>query len=57
MFEQQEAGEKQYAALSSKAAQHCQKCGKCEAVCPQHIAVRDDLESVQKELSSPVVIH
>ncbi len=57
MFEQQEAGEKQYAALSSKAAQFCQKCGKCEAVCPQHIAVRDDLESVQKELSSPVVNH
>lgn len=55
MFEQQEAFEKQYAALSSRAAQYCQKCGKCETACPQHIAVRDDLESVKNELSSPVV--
>lgn len=55
MFEQQEAFEKQYAVLSSRAAQYCQKCGKCETACPQHIAVRDDLESVKNELSSPVV--
>lgn len=57
VFDHQETAEKQYAALSSKAAQYCQKCGKCEAACPQHIAVRDDLDSVKKELSSFVVNH
>lgn len=25
-------------------ADECIKCGKCEAVCPQHIAIRDELE-------------
>lgn len=57
VFEHQETAEKQYAALNTKAAQYCQKCGKCEAACPQHIAVRDDLDSVKKELSSFVVNH
>ena len=57
VFEHQKTAEKQYAALNTKAAQYCQKCGKCEAACPQHIAVRDDLDSVKKELSSFVVNH
>ena len=31
---------------------NCVKCGKCEAVCPQKIAIREDLEKVQKEVQA-----
>lgn len=31
-------------------AANCVRCGKCEQVCPQHIAIRDDLARLQKEL-------
>ena len=31
-------------------ADQCIKCGKCETVCPQHIAIRKDLELVQSAL-------
>lgn len=31
-----------------KSATECIKCGKCEAVCPQHIHIRDNLEEVAK---------
>ena len=33
-----------------KRASECIKCGKCEAVCPQHIKIRDCLDTVCKEL-------
>ncbi|MBQ9927921.1 MAG: aldo/keto reductase [Lachnospiraceae bacterium] len=33
-----------------KQAKNCVKCGKCEAVCPQKISIRKDLEKVQKDL-------
>lgn len=33
-------------------ANHCQKCGKCESMCPQHISIRDDLVKVNKDLSN-----
>ena len=33
-----------------KPAKECIKCGKCEAVCPQHIEIRKELEKVAKEL-------
>lgn len=33
-----------------KQAGNCVKCGKCEAICPQKLAVRADLERVQEEL-------
>ncbi len=35
---------------SKKSASECIKCGKCEEVCPQHIAIRDELEKVCAEL-------
>ena len=35
-----------------KRADECIKCGKCEQVCPQHIAIRANLEKVAKELLS-----
>ncbi len=34
----------------SKKASNCVKCGKCEQACPQHIAIREDLARLQKEL-------
>lgn len=33
-----------------KQAKNCVKCGKCEAICPQKLAVRSDLEKVQTDL-------
>ena len=33
-----------------KRANECIKCGKCEAVCPQHIKIRDELERVAETL-------
>ena len=35
-----------------KPANECIKCGKCEQVCPQHIAIRDELEKVSKTILS-----
>jgi uncharacterized protein len=38
--------------LKSKAhnASQCSKCGKCEAHCPQKIAIRDELAKVSKTM-------
>lgn len=33
-----------------KRADECIKCGKCEAVCPQHIKIRENLEKVCENL-------
>ena len=33
-----------------KQAKNCVKCGKCEAVCPQKISIREDLAKAQKDL-------
>ena len=38
----------------STAASNCIGCGKCEAHCPQHIAIRKELEQVKKEMEGPV---
>ena len=35
-----------------KNARECIKCGKCEAVCPQHISIREELVKVDRALSS-----
>ena len=31
-------------------AKHCVRCGKCEAVCPQKLPIREALAQLQKEL-------
>ena len=28
----------------------CKKCGKCEALCPQHIAIREDLARMSSDM-------
>ena len=35
-------------------AANCVKCGKCEQHCPQHIAIRDELQNARKALEGPV---
>ncbi|MDO5398297.1 MAG: aldo/keto reductase [bacterium] len=35
---------------AKKRANECIQCGKCEQVCPQHIAIREELKRVSKEL-------
>lgn len=35
---------------------NCIKCGKCEAVCPQKISIREDLEKVQADLDKKEMI-
>ena len=36
--------------LQKSRANECIKCGKCEEACPQHIAIRENLEKVCREL-------
>lgn len=40
-----------YEAMSEAAACHCQKCGKCETMCPQQIAIREDLAEVARHFA------
>ena len=53
------AGLKEYfmctaARKNSTAASNCVGCGKCEAHCPQHISIREELKKAQKELEIPI---
>lgn len=46
------ATSKKLAGMDEKARfDQCQKCGRCESLCPQHIAIRDDLEKMKKDLA------
>lgn len=33
-------------------AKHCIDCGKCEALCPQHLSIRADLAKLQQEMDA-----
>lgn len=37
-------------------AKNCIECGKCEAVCPQKLSIREDLKKVQKDLDAKEMI-
>lgn len=52
MFGNSEAIKKQWQTRfpDAEKASHCVRCGKCEAVCPQKLHIRDALASLQSEL-------
>lgn len=54
MFGQKDAVRTQWAECfpDSEKALHCVRCGKCEAVCPQKLPIRDSLAQLQKELDA-----
>ena len=54
MFGQKDAVRTQWAEHfpDSEKALHCVRCGKCEAVCPQKLPIRDSLAQLQKELDA-----
>jgi predicted aldo/keto reductase-like oxidoreductase len=35
--------------MKERMAAKCVKCGACESACPQHISIRDWLETIDKE--------
>ena len=54
MFGQKDAIKAQWTTCfpDSEKALHCVRCGKCEAVCPQKLPIRDSLAQLQKELDT-----
>ena len=52
MFGQPDAVKQQWAAHfpDAEKASHCVRCGRCEAVCPQHLPIRTALAELQTEL-------
>ena len=54
MFGQPDAVKKQWTARfpDAEKASHCIRCGKCEAVCPQKLPIRESLAALQKELDN-----
>ena len=54
MFGNKDAIRQQWTACfpDAEKAIHCIRCGKCEAVCPQHLPIRDSLAKLQTELDN-----
>ena len=54
MFGQKDAIKTQWVERfpDNEKALHCVRCGKCEAVCPQKLPIRDSLAQLQKELDA-----
>ena len=54
MFGNKDAIRQQWTARfpDAEKAIHCVRCGKCEAVCPQHLPIRNSLAKLQTELDN-----
>jgi len=53
MYGNSDAIRQRYLGMAQEArADHCQKCGKCESVCPQGLSIRKDLETVSREIGT-----
>lgn len=51
-YSNKDATKKKLDAMAREARfDQCKKCGRCEGLCPQHIAIRDDLEQMKKDLA------
>lgn len=48
MYGNRSAANDKYEAMNESCAKNCQQCGACEKVCPQKIAIREDLQEVSK---------
>lgn len=52
MYNALEESTKNYAAMINGKAELCKECGKCEAVCPQHLYIRKHLKEVHAVLGT-----
>lgn len=56
IYAEKEKGQSSYRKLDQAAAVYCRKCGKCEALCPQHLPIRSDLKKVATELTESELV-
>lgn len=50
IYEDEKTFKNKYIKLDSAQAVNCRQCGKCETMCPQHIAIREDLKRVVEDM-------
>ena len=51
IYEDEKTFKKKYAQMGAEQASQCRQCGKCETMCPQHIAIREDLKRVAEDMA------
>lgn len=56
IYAEKEKGQSSYRKLDQAAAEYCRNCGKCEALCPQHLPIRSDLKKVAAELTESELV-
>lgn len=53
MYDNKDRAQKRYTDMDGAVRpDQCRKCGKCEAVCPQHLPIREHLAAAAQELSA-----